>query len=169
MQKKRLYTIGYEGADLSTFLATLEHCGIRQIIDIRDVPISRKKGFSKSALTQALADNGIAYVHLKGLGDPKAGREAARRGDFLAFNKIFRAHLKGEAAQVALKAAVTAAASLRSCLLCYERSHVHCHRTIVAAAIADQAEFQVLHVGVQEKLRGEAPNVRDRGRATAIG
>jgi hypothetical protein len=47
------------------------------LIDVRDVPLSRKPGFSKSALQANLEAHGIAYVHLKGLGDPKPGREAA--------------------------------------------------------------------------------------------
>jgi uncharacterized protein (DUF488 family) len=34
----------------------------------RRVPLSRKPGFSKSALAARLEANGISYIHLKGLG-----------------------------------------------------------------------------------------------------
>ena len=42
MGEKSLFTIGYEGETISDFLATIEHIGIQTIIDVRDVPISRK-------------------------------------------------------------------------------------------------------------------------------
>jgi hypothetical protein len=71
------YAIGYEGSVLEDFVATLRSAGVETLIDVRDVPLSRKPGFSKSALQANLEAHGIAYVHLKGLGDPKPGREAA--------------------------------------------------------------------------------------------
>jgi uncharacterized protein (DUF488 family) len=37
------------------------------VIDVRDVPLSRKKGFSKNQLSENLRTHGIQYVHLKGL------------------------------------------------------------------------------------------------------
>jgi len=49
-----LYTIGYEGAEISQFLRTLRDCGVQRVIDIRDVPVSRKPGFSKGSLSAAL-------------------------------------------------------------------------------------------------------------------
>ena len=89
MSEKLLYTVGYEGADLSDFLNTLKVHKIKQIIDVRDLPLSRKRGFSKNALAAALAKIGITYLHLKALGDPKPGREAARSGDFASFRRIW--------------------------------------------------------------------------------
>jgi uncharacterized protein (DUF488 family) len=70
-----LATIGYEGADVDDFVATLRSAGIRRLIDVRELAISRRRGFAKRALSGALADADIEYVHLRGLGDPKeAGR-----------------------------------------------------------------------------------------------
>lgn len=77
MSEKHLYTVGYEGVDLDEFIATLKTFGIKQIIDVRDLPLSRKRGFSKNALASALAEAGVKYLHVKSLGDPKPGREAA--------------------------------------------------------------------------------------------
>ena len=59
MSEKHLYTVGYEGAVLGDFIATLKAFGIKQIIDVRDLPLSRKRGFSKNALASALAEAGI--------------------------------------------------------------------------------------------------------------
>jgi len=60
---KTIFTIGYEGADLDLFLGTLVKAGISHVIDVRDVPASRKRGFSKNALAAALNAQGIAYTH----------------------------------------------------------------------------------------------------------
>lgn len=171
MAKQRLYTIGYEGAVIEDFLATLSACGVGQVIDIRDVPVSRKKGFSKSALAEALSANGITYTHLKDLGDPKPGREAARRGEFAEFKKIFARHLKSKSAQNALAVAVASAEAMVSCLLCFERSPTNCHRTIVATAMAEDGRFHVKHVGVQEKIATASSDThgRSRDRASAVG
>lgn len=152
MPTKQLFTIGYEGVELADFLATLAACGITQIIDVRDVPISRKHGFSKNILAEALAAKGIAYVHLKDLGDPKPGREAARRGNYGLFIKIYSTHLKTDAAQAALNVAAKKAGQRVSCLLCFERAHEHCHRNVVAVALAQLAGFTIRHVGVRKNI-----------------
>ena len=81
-----LATIGYEGSSLEDFVATLLAANINTLVDVREVPVSRRKGFSKNALREVLEDAGLTYVHLIGLGDPKEGRDAAREGrsdDFL--------------------------------------------------------------------------------------
>jgi len=147
-----LFTIGYEGADLQDFLASLKRVGVNVLLDIRDVPVSRRKGFSKNALAAALEGAGIEYVHLKGLGDPKDGREAARSGDFPKFRKIFNAHLKTEKAQQHLADAIEIVGKSASCLLCYERDPINCHRSIVASKISAILETKVQHLGVQEGI-----------------
>ncbi|MFL0413360.1 DUF488 family protein [Sphingomonas sp. 179-I 2A4 NHS] len=145
-----LATIGYEGASIADFLATLDLAGVKQVIDIRDVPVSRRPGFSKNILASALHDQGVSYVHYKALGDPKPGREAARAGQFDAFRAIYEKHLTLDAGQEALKSAVEVAKSVRSVLLCYERDSRHCHRTIVANAMSELYAFQIRHLGVQK-------------------
>ncbi len=148
MSKKLLYTIGYEGAELSDFIATLAMHGIEKVIDVRELPISRKRGFSKARLADALAQKDIEYIHIKALGDPKPGREAARRGDLTTFAAIYLNHLGSIEAQAALKRAVTEVRDKKSALLCYERSPVHCHRAIVASEISKQTKITISHIGV---------------------
>lgn len=171
MRASELYTIGYEGAELADFLTTLRACGIAQIIDVRAVPLSRKHGFSKKALSAALATKGIAYLHIKELGDPKLGREAARRGDFEAFRKIYTRHLNGRDAQAGLTVAADAAAGQPSCLLCFERAYEHCHRSMVATALAEQSGFAIKHLGVRKGTgsRARAAYERDGDSTLALG
>lgn len=169
---KQLYTVGYEGAELSAFLTTLCHLGIRQIIDVRELPLSRRRGFSKRALSEALQQKGISYTHLKELGDPKPGREAARRGDFAEFRRIYKQHLRKVSSQEALAVVADLAAKQRSCLLCYERDSVHCHRSIVSAALAEDWKFTVNHIGVRDNIgpkKNQVVQDRDRFRAYAVG
>ncbi len=147
-----LTTIGYEAADLADFIATLRYAGISRLIDVRELPISRRKGFAKRALSEALAKAGIEYVHLRGLGDPKEGREAARAGDVARFRRVFTNHMSTEIAQTDLKRAVDLVSQGGACLMCYERDHAVCHRSIVADAISGSMQVAIRHLGVREGL-----------------
>lgn len=144
-----LNTIGYEGANPSDFVETLKLANIQKVIDIRDRAQSRRPGFSKSALSQILAEAGISYQHYKELGDPKEGRDAARANDLPLFRKIFTEVLEGEAAQVALKKVIDAAQSEVVCLLCYERDETHCHRKLVTDRIEVMTGNKARHLGVR--------------------
>jgi len=80
-----IFTIGYEGATVDGFIGALRKAGVALVLDIRAAPVSRKKGFSKNPLAQHLSEAGTGYRHLRGLGTPKQGREAARSGDHQSF------------------------------------------------------------------------------------
>ena len=73
-----LMTIGYEGMALKEFLHVLECCQVSMLVDVRELPISRKPGFAKAALSTALAERGIKYEHLANLGCPRDVRHAYR-------------------------------------------------------------------------------------------
>jgi uncharacterized protein (DUF488 family) len=143
-----LATIGYESANLADFIHTLHGAGVTCLIDVRELPISRRKGFAKRALSEGLEDAGIEYIHLRGLGDPKEGREAARAGDMTRFKRVFTAHMKTSVAQSDLRRAAELVSGGAACLMCYERDHATCHRSIVAKAISDILPVTILHLNV---------------------
>lgn len=145
-----LATIGYEGAKLDNFLGTLQAADIEMIVDIRERAQSRRKGFSKTALSEALSDVGIGYQHFRSLGDPKEGRDAARRGDWNKFREIFDQVIRGDSAQSALDEVTKLAADHKICLLCYERDHTTCHRKIVSDILQNRLGSRTKHLGVQE-------------------
>ena len=151
-RKTLLNTIGYEGASLDDFLATLIAADVRCLVDVRELPISRRKGFAKNALSSALERAGIEYVHLKGLGDPKPGREAARRKDYGALREIFATHMKSEDARNDLKIASKFVLAGGTCLMCFERDPHTCHRELVAAAVCDSMPVEIRHLGVRSGL-----------------
>lgn len=150
--QKNVYTIGYEGSSIEDFIATLISQKISVLIDIRDRPLSRKKGFSKNALAEALQSQGIEYIHLKGLGDPKEGRDAARSGDMATFEKIFKKHMKSKEAQADLKKASKISMMKTACFLCFEREPKCCHRNIVVKQMTESTEQEITHIGVQKGM-----------------
>ena len=147
-----LATIGYEGATIADFVATLRSDGVEMLIDVRDVPVSRKPGFSKTALARRLDEAGIRYVHLRDLGNPKPGRLAGKQGDMQTFARIFRDHMAGDAAQRALDTALDIAGRASACLLCFERDPLRCHRTMVAEEMARRRGIEIRHLAVRHGL-----------------
>jgi uncharacterized protein (DUF488 family) len=143
-----LATIGYEKSTLQDFIATLQHFEIEVLVDIRDRAQARRPGFSKSALSSAMEDAGIEYVHLKALGDPKEGREAARSGEFEKFIDIFSNVLNGDPAKEAIVIVERLARIKRICLMCYERDHIHCHRKMVSDSLEKILGIRATHLGV---------------------
>ncbi|WP_271298853.1 DUF488 domain-containing protein [Sphingomonas sp. CV7422] len=135
-----IYTIGYEATTMADFLAALHRAGVTQVIDVRALPLSRRPGFSKSSLAASLAEAGIAYVHLKALGTPKRGRDAAKKGDVATLTEVYDAQLDLPEAQAAAAQMLDLAATQPSALLCYERDPTHCHRTLLLDAVAEAAE-----------------------------
>jgi uncharacterized protein (DUF488 family) len=127
-----VYTIGYEGTDIDRFVATLSTVGVTILADVRAVAISRKKGFSKNSLRERLEAEGITYVHLVELGDPKPGRDAARGGKYGELRRIYSAHLKTAGAIGALTVLDEMARQDAVCLLCFERDPATCHRRLIA-------------------------------------
>src|SRR5687768_13417822 len=96
-----IFTIGYEGATMAEFLATLRQAGVERVIDVRALPLSRRPGFSKSSLAAELNAMGIDYVHLKPLGTPKRGRDAAKKGDRATLEVVYAGQLGLPEAQAA--------------------------------------------------------------------
>ena len=87
------YTIGYEGMTIEAFIASLCTQRIAHLVDIREVARSRKKGFSKSALSEHLERAGIRYSHVRALGCPKPIRDQYRvDGNWGRYSRAFTAY-----------------------------------------------------------------------------
>lgn len=136
----RIFTIGYEGSTQPELIAALRQAGVERVIDVRAVPLSRKPGFSKNVLAAGLKEAGIDYVHLKALGTPPAGREAARKGRTGEMKRIFAAQLDTPEAGLAAAQMVALAEEKPSALLCFERDPAGCHRTPLHEAVIPDAE-----------------------------
>lgn len=136
----RIYTIGYEATTQDEFLSALKQAGVERVIDVRAVPNSRRPGFSKTPLRNALAEAGIDYVHLRALGTPADGRAAARAGRHSDLQRIYSGQLELPEAIAQSAMMVELAKEKPSALLCYERDPAGCHRTLLIRAAVPAAE-----------------------------
>jgi len=131
----RIWTIGYEQATVAGVIDALKEAGVEVLVDVRALPLSRRPGFSKSALAGAALEAGIEYRHFKALGTPKEGRDAARRHDHAALERIYAGQLELPEAMAAGAELADLAGERRVALLCYERSAPECHRTLLRQAM----------------------------------
>lgn len=139
-----LFTIGYEGKTQAEFLAELAAAGVERVLDVRAVAASRRPGFSKTALRNALAEEGIDYLHLRPLGTPAAGREAARKGRTAEMRLIYAGQLETDEAALAMEQALAAASEKKTALLCYEKGAPECHRSMLAERMVARDGFEVV-------------------------
>ena len=135
-----IFTIGYEGVTQGEFLAALKKAGVGRVIDVRAVPNSRRPGFSKNLLRNALAEEGIDYVHLRALGTPADGRAAARANRHDDLKRIYAGQLELPEAIAETAQMIELAKEKPSAILCYERDPAGCHRTLLIRSAAPGAE-----------------------------
>lgn len=141
-----LYTIGYEGKTQAEFLDELTAARVRRVIDVRAVAASRRPGFSKTALAGGLGEVGIGYLHLRALGTPKAGRDAARKGNTRLMREIYAEQLATPEAELAYQQLFAAVSEEPSALLCFERAALSCHRAVIAERLAASGGFVIVNL-----------------------
>ena len=144
---RKLYTIGYEAAALHDFIATLTAADVDVLVDVRELPMSRRRGFSKTALSSALNDAGIEYLHVRELGSPRDIRHRLREDkDFKTFFKAFNRHLRQH--EGILRELADELSDHKVAFMCYEKQHTECHRSSVANALAKLVDVTPEHLGV---------------------
>lgn len=134
-----MFGIGYEGLTLDAFISRLRLRGVDTLVDVRLNAISRKRGFSKRALSEALSENGIGYIHLPALGNARENRSGygeIASDEALAARERFRATLETDSARVAMEQLLEVAQSGRVAVFCFESDERHCHRE----QVLEQAE-----------------------------
>lgn len=148
-----VFTIGYEGLSIDSFLSLLTQHGIDTIIDVREYPVSRKPGFSKKSLASALHLSGRQYVHMGELGCPKLIRDRYRDdGNWKRYTVSFLEYLQTQTPAVL---ALWERTQLSRCaLLCFEADHNFCHRSMVANAVRAYCGANVRHVETARAKRG---------------
>ncbi len=142
-----LMTIGYEGLSPAAFYGILQRCKVSMVVDVRELPISRRAGFAKSALAAGLGEHGIKYVHFPALGCPRDVRHDYREdGDWARYTRSFKSYL--ETQLPALEELSGLMTREKCCLLCFEEDYNFCHRSFVAERVAPfvEAELRVFHL-----------------------
>jgi len=126
-----VFTIGYEGRSIDDFVNILIENGIEQLLDVREIPISRKAGFSKNRLAELLKESGISYIHMKELGSPKEIRDNLHHThDYEAFFKAYQYYIGTHFSLV--QTAWEHVISKKTCIMCFEKNPCECHRSVLA-------------------------------------
>ncbi len=145
---KHILTIGYEGATLEDLVATLKQMDVDLLLDVRELPISRRKGFAKNALREGLESAGIDYQHEKALGSPKDIRHRLRDdNDYDRYFSDFGSYIDSQE-ELMKELADTLPDTV--VLLCFERDHKICHRSVVAARMGEIVGVKPRHIGVKK-------------------
>lgn len=140
-----IFTIGYEGMSIDTFMSLLALHGIETIVDIRELPLSRKPGFSKKSLASTLNLGGFEYVHIASLGCPKPVRDRYRAdANWTRYTEGFLQHLQTQKHALSDLAQLTI--SSNCALLCYEADYNFCHRSFVAKALQGLCGTGISHI-----------------------
>mgnify|MGYP001598072541 FL=1 len=140
-----VFTIGYEGLDIESFVSLLALHDIETVVDVRELPLSRKPGFSKKALASMLNLSGLEYVHMARLGCPKPVRNRYREdGNWKQYTEGFLKYLRTQEPAIAeLSERVRAS---NCALLCYEADFNFCHRSMVADALHNYCGAGIEHI-----------------------
>lgn len=142
---RKFFTIGYQSTTVRNFLDTLVDAKVDLLVDVRAVAMSRRPGFAKSALSANLKEVGIKYLHLRKLGTPADGRAAARAGRHDEMHQIFNAQLQSEPAQDELRILADLVRGQQAvAIMCFEAEAKYCHRAIVAKALADVMDIEII-------------------------
>jgi uncharacterized protein (DUF488 family) len=144
-----VFTIGYEGLNIDAFISLLAKHGVETVVDVRELPLSRKPGFSKKALASMLNLSGHEYVHMVDLGCPKPVRNRYREdGNWKRYTEGFLKYLKTQGAAIAELSDLVS--SSNCALLCYEADFNFCHRSMVANAVHEHCGANVKHISVAD-------------------
>lgn len=143
-----IFTIGYQQATQPALLAALAEARVELLADIRARPLSRKPGFSKTALKGAVEEAGMEYRHFRHVGTPPEGRAAALKGDRETLARVYAGQLQLPEALAAMAELRQGALQKRTCLLCYCRDETKCHRSLLIAAAFDDFAIEHLHPGM---------------------
>ncbi|RAQ96484.1 hypothetical protein A4R35_13130 [Thermogemmatispora tikiterensis] len=148
-----LFTLGYEGLSLDAYLTLLLSHQVRLLVDVRRHPFSRKFGFARKRLAQALYEVGIAYLHFPALGVPSELRRELESED--AYRALFARYvtdLLPQAKESLEQLAALIAEKRRVALTCFEADPRHCHRAVLATYLCQHGYITVPIVHVTSTM-----------------
>lgn len=126
-----LVSVGYEGRTIDDFVTDLQRAGVQTVADVRLNAVSRKAGFSKTRLREALAAAGIGYRHMRSLGNAKENRQPFWDGRVDEGQRVFREALQAPDAEASLVELSELARDQVVAVLCFETDVEMCHRKVI--------------------------------------
>jgi len=130
-------TIGHSSRSIEDFIGLLRQNGITCLLDIRTVPKSRHNPqFGQDQLAPSLADAGIEYRYLRGLGGLRRPHKDSQNAGWR--NTSFRGYadyMQTDEFAANVDAVIELAGSRTCALMCAEAVPWRCHRSLVADAL----------------------------------
>lgn len=129
---------GYEGKEFVDLVKDCHDWGVGTVVDVRLTPWSHKPGFTKANLNQWLEAEGIKYIHLKALGNPKynrAGFTSPSVEDQRNAKKIYEQAMDNDESRAALRYLINLSSKEFILLLCFEKDESQCHRSVIKSLI----------------------------------
>ncbi len=142
-------SVGYERyRSVEDFARLLAQAEVERLIDVRELPISRKRGFAKTALAEALAAQGVDYLHLRCMGNPKEFRDLYKSGQVAEGRAGYEQLLIEDRADDLRELAETIHEK-RSALMCVEHDEAVCHRQVIFSALQSQLglDLEIARIG----------------------
>jgi uncharacterized protein (DUF488 family) len=130
-------TVGHSTHSIENFIAILEAHGIRQLVDVRTMPRSRRvPQFNKENLSASLPASGIPYRHMPGLGGlrhPK--RDSSNTGWRNASFRGYADYMQTQEFLENLEKLIEFAGQASTAIMCAEAVPWRCHRSLIADAL----------------------------------
>lgn len=133
----KIYTVGHSTRPLEELIAMLQGHDIQHLLDIRTMPRSRHNPqFNIDTLPVALADAGIAYTHMAGLGGLRPHKkDSINLGWHNASFRAYADYMQSDEFAENLEQAIELGKPERIALMCAEAVPWRCHRSLVADAL----------------------------------
>jgi len=147
--KPVVFSIGYEGLTIDSFLNKLIANNITLVVDVRNNPQSMKYGFSKKNFKQYIESAGMKYIHIPELGIPSAMRKGL--GESVSYETLFKEYeneLLPERETEIKQLIDLTRQNERIALVCFEADHHFCHRHILIEHLQKNEAFKrtVIHL-----------------------
>lgn len=142
-----ILTIGHSTHPIEEFLALLNAHDVRQLIDVRTIPKSRRNPqFNRDELAAALKRSKILYKHVPELGGLRHPRKdsintAWQNASFRGYADYMQTHQFDQS----LRELMQEAATRRTAIMCAEAVPWRCHRSLIADALAARG-VEVEHI-----------------------
>lgn len=122
-RRTTIISIGYEGRTADEMIAVLRAHRVSRLLDIRELPLSRRKEFSKTALAERLRVAGIEYRHVRIAGNPHRRLHADTARCLAMYERHLRRHPE------VIQVFDAERQGRRVAVMCVERAHDRCHRS----------------------------------------
>lgn len=141
--EQQLFSIGYEGISLETYINKLIQNDVHVLCDVRKNAFSQKYGFSKNQLQKACEGVGIQYLHIPELGIESDKRQTlnSQKDYDILFEQYEQTTLK-EKKEYIFKIQHIIEVEKRVALTCFEKDPAQCHRTRIIKVLMNLPEIK---------------------------